>query len=227
MSDTVAIVLAAGAGERIGDAQPKAFLELAGTPILAFAVTAAAACPSVDSIVVAVPEGWEERARAALGRSSPITVVSGGATRHASVRSALAAVDGDALEILCHDAARPFASPDLFSAVLEGLADADGAVPIVPIPDTVKRVRDGLVAGTEPRDELGLAQTPQAFVSEALREAHARAEAAGLDFTDDAAVLEWAGYRIRAVPGEPGNLKITSLDDLAMAEGIVARARRG
>jgi 2-C-methyl-D-erythritol 4-phosphate cytidylyltransferase len=91
-------------------------------------------------------------------------------------------------------------------------------VPVVPVADTVKRVRDGSVVGTEARGELALAQTPQAFRAAPLRDAHARAERDGLDFTDDASAVEWAGYRVRVVPGEPGNFKITSAEDLARAE---------
>jgi len=91
-------------------------------------------------------------------------------------------------------------------------------VPAVPVADTVKRVRHGSVVSTEPREELALAQTPQAFRAAPLRDAHSRAEHAERDFTDDASALEWAGYRIRVVPGEPGNFKITSAEDLARAE---------
>jgi 2-C-methyl-D-erythritol 4-phosphate cytidylyltransferase/2-C-methyl-D-erythritol 2,4-cyclodiphosphate synthase len=120
--------------------------------------------------------------------------------------------------ILCHDAARPLATPALFRAVIEGLLDTEAVVPVLPVLDTVKRVVHGSVVGTEPREELVLAQTPQAFRAAPLRDAHARAEHDGLEFTDDASAVEWAGYRVRTVPGEPGNFKITSAEDLARAE---------
>ncbi len=224
MSRAVAVVLAAGSGDRLRMGAPKAFVAVGGRSMVALAAAAAAACPDVDSLVVTVPPGWEDRGREELPPTKPATVIAGGESRHASVRAALGAVPDDADAVLCHDAARCFASPALFSAALAALADADGAVPVVPVPDTVKRLRDGIVVATEPRQDLGLAQTPQAFRAGALRDAHARAAAEGLEFTDDAAALEWSGYRVRAIPGEPGNFKITSLEDLARAELLVVHA---
>jgi len=224
-----AIILAAGSGERLGGPMPKAFVPVAGRSILARAAAGAAGCPAVAWIVVAAPAGFEDRAHALVERMGAHAVVTGGDTRQASVRAALAVVPQEAPFLLCHDAARPFASPELFSAVLgalEEFPDADGAIPVVPVADTVKRIRGGVVVATEGRDELGLAQTPQAFRAAALREAHARAAGASLDFTDDAALLEWAGRRVRTVPGEPGNFKITTADDLALAE-LLAEGPRG
>jgi 2-C-methyl-D-erythritol 4-phosphate cytidylyltransferase/2-C-methyl-D-erythritol 2,4-cyclodiphosphate synthase len=120
--------------------------------------------------------------------------------------------------IIVHDAARPFASRRLFTSVLEALDGWDGVVPLVPITDTLKRTREEAVVGTEPRDGLALAQTPQAFRGPALLEAYRRASEAARGFSDDAGCLEWAGFRVRAVPGEPGNRKITTIDDLRDAE---------
>jgi 2-C-methyl-D-erythritol 4-phosphate cytidylyltransferase len=222
----VAIVAAAGSGERLGVPGPKAFVSLGGRPILARVVEAALACPAVGLVVVAAPPGAEDLAHAIVEPLGAHAVVTGGATRQASVRAALAAVPQDAPAVLCHDAARALATPALFAAVLEALEGWDGVVPVVPVADTVKRVRGERVVGTEPREELALAQTPQAFVAEALRDAHARAEAAGVEATDDAALLEWAGYRVRAVPGEATNLKITTRADLGWAELLLAEASR-
>jgi 2-C-methyl-D-erythritol 4-phosphate cytidylyltransferase len=218
----VAIVLAAGEGERLGRG-PKAFLEIGGRSILSMAVAAAAACPEVDELVVAVPAGFEDRVGRSIGSSVAVgsQVVAGGRTRQESVRLALGAVAEDRPVVVCHDAARPFAAPELFSAVIDALADADGAVPVLPIADTVKRVRDGYVESTLAREELRLVQTPQAFAAPSLRDAHARAVGAASRFTDDAALLEWAGYRVRAVTGEPVNFKITTVEDLARAERFV------
>lgn len=216
---TVVIVPAAGSGERLGRKEPKAFIELGGRAMLALAAEAALASGTVDRVVVAVPLGREAEAAellAPLGRRA--VAVTGGATRLASVRAALEAVPDAAEIILCHDAARPLATPVLFQTVIDGLADADAVVPVLSVQDTVKRVRHGTVVGTEPREELALAQTPQAFRAAPFRDAHARAEHDGLDFTDDASALEWAGYRVLVVPGEPGNFKITSAWDLARAE---------
>jgi 2-C-methyl-D-erythritol 4-phosphate cytidylyltransferase len=225
VSGTVAIVLAAGSGTRLGATVPKAFVPLGDATMLTFAATAAAACPGVDSLVIVVPPGWERRAEALIRASKPCAVVAGGLSRQDSVRLGLRSVPGDADNILCHDAARPFASPELFSAVLSALEDADGVVPVVPVPDTVKRLKEWMVVGTEPRHELGLAQTPQAFRAEPLRLAHATPVVDQEGATDDAALLERARYRVRAVPGEPGNFKITTPEDLARAEAVLAAVR--
>jgi 2-C-methyl-D-erythritol 4-phosphate cytidylyltransferase len=147
----VALVLAAGSGDRLGFGIPKAFVTLAGRPILARAVESALASRSVSSIIVAAPEGWEDLARSTVGPLGVDLVVRGGATRQASVRAALAAVPADARRVACHDAARPLASPALFDAVLDALEGWDGVVPVVPVSDTVKRVRGELVERTEPR----------------------------------------------------------------------------
>lgn len=227
MPDAVAIVLAAGTGERLGLQAPKAFVPLGGRPILARAVSAALACPSIDLVVVTAPPGSEDLAHAIVEPLGAHAVVTGGATRHASVRAGLAVVPEEASTVVCHDAARALASPALFEEVLDALPGWDGVVPAVPVSDTVKRVRDGAVVRTEPRDELALAQTPQAFTTSALRGAHARAAAAGLEFTDDAAALEWAGYRVRVVPGEPGNFKITTAEDVLRAEHLLVEAGGG
>lgn len=217
----VALILAAGTGERIGLGAPKAFLELGGRALLVRAAENALASGCVGSIVVAVPPGEESRAHELLEPVGRHAVVGGGRSRHASVMAALAAVPAESAVIVCHDAARPFARPGLFDAVVAALEGVDGVVPVIEVLDTVKRIREGIVVRTEPREELGLAQTPQAFAAGALRDAHARAEAAGREFTDDAAALEWAGYRVRAIPGDPDNFKVTTAEDLARAEAAV------
>jgi 2-C-methyl-D-erythritol 4-phosphate cytidylyltransferase len=187
--------------------------------MLTVAATAAAASESVRSLIVVAPAGWEEYAQGCVefcGR--PAVVVTGGDSRQASVRAALAVIE-DAPVVAVHDAARPFAAPDLFTAVIGAIDEVTvGVIPVVPVTDTVKRVLEGVVVGTVDREELSLAQTPQAFATEALRAAHDRAVEAGLTLTDDAAVLELAGHQVRAVPGDPMNTKITTLFDLAQAE---------
>jgi len=220
-----AIVLAAGAGRRLGADEPKAFLSIGGRPILAVAVAAAAASSAVDQVVVTVPEGYEDRAIGCVeGLEIPCTVVRGGESRQASVRAALAAIP-DGIELIAvHDAARPFAPPDLFTSVLAAVGDGDGAIPVLPVADTVKRVDDGFVTATLPRDRLALAQTPQAFRASALRDAHDRAAVSGLEVTDDAQALEAAGSRVRAIPGDQMNVKITTMFDLAMADARMGGA---
>lgn len=216
----VAIVLAAGSGERLGGPTPKAFVELGGRPMLVHSALAALGCPGIAWIVVAAPAGLEDLAHAMLESVGSHAVVTGGDTRQASIHAALAAIPDDVPFIVVHDAARPFASTGMFDAVLDALDAADGAVPVLPVVDTVKRVREGTVVSTEDRSELWLAQTPQAFRGNVLREAHARATAEGLEFTDDAAVLEWAGYAVKAVDGDPRNFKITTAEDLARARAL-------
>jgi 2-C-methyl-D-erythritol 4-phosphate cytidylyltransferase len=217
----VAILLAAGAGRRLGAVdQPKAFVPIGGRPILSVAAAAAAASPAVDRLVITVPVGWEDYARGCVEFcGAPTTIVTGGADRQSSVRLALTQVDPGVRVIVIHDAARPFASPDLFTAVIEAVDDGvAGAIPVIPVADTVKRIEDGVVTDTLDREELGLAQTPQAFAASLLRAAHRSAAEADQAFTDDAAVMEHAGHRVRAITGDQLNTKITTLFDLAQAE---------
>jgi 2-C-methyl-D-erythritol 4-phosphate cytidylyltransferase len=217
---SIAIVVAAGAGERLGGSMPKALVPLAGVPMLVRSARAASTAHGVDAVVVAAPAGYEDLAHAMLEPVGTHSVVTGGDSRQASVRAALAALPAEVPFVVVHDAARPLATPELFTAVLgalDGSPDVDGAVPVLPIPDTVKRVRDGFVIGTEDRAALRLAQTPQAFRADALRRSHALAAGEGVLFTDDAALLEWAGRRVTTVPGEQDNLKITTPEDLARA----------
>lgn len=212
-----AIVLGAGAGRRLGADEPKAFLTVAGRPILAMAAAAAAASPAVSSVMITVPAGFEERA-SMMDIPVPVSVVAGGETRQASVRRALDALPDDVRFVAIHDAARPFAPPELFTTVVDAVArGADGAVPVLPIVDTVKRVEGSRVVGTEDRSMLGLAQTPQAFRLDVIRAAHRRAATEGVHETDDAALVEHDGV-VEAVPGDPANFKITMLLDLARAE---------
>lgn len=217
-----ALLLGAGRGERLAMDRPKAFVELAGRTLVEHAVTAVEACPDVEAFVVAVPEGWEGRAEAIAMRSSKLqAVMAGGDSRQASVRISLTAIPDEFEAVLCHDVARPLASPKLFSSVLRPLDRADGAVPMVPVTDTVKRVRASQVVETIPRDDLVLVQTPQAFRRASLDAAHRQAAVAGREATDDAVLLEWAGYRVELVAGEPTNVKITLPDDLRLAAALL------
>jgi 2-C-methyl-D-erythritol 4-phosphate cytidylyltransferase/2-C-methyl-D-erythritol 2,4-cyclodiphosphate synthase len=216
----IVILLGAGAGRRLGAVEPKGFLPIGGRPILAVAAASAAASPLVRGLVVTFPPGWEGRARACVEvLGTDARFVEGGESRQASVRAALAEVPGTVEIVAVHDAARPFAAPDLFEGVLEAVdGGADGAVPVLSVTDTVLRVRGEVVEGVELREKLALGQTPQAFRATILREAHAKAEAAGASFTDDASMLRWAGFDVRAIPGDTANVKITTLADLAQAD---------
>jgi 2-C-methyl-D-erythritol 4-phosphate cytidylyltransferase len=223
----VAVIVAAGAGSRLGGDEPKALLTIGGRPLVAVAVQRALASSSIASVVVAAPPGFEAKIREVLAPSAASTVVvTGGATRQRSVAAGLGAVDAQADVVVVHDAARPFASTELFTAVVDAvMAGADAAVPVLPLVDTVKRVRDGSIVGTEPRGELALTQTPQACRIQLLRDGLAKAEESGLDFTDDAGLLEWSGASVRTVAGEPGNFKITTALDLARADEILGVER--
>jgi 2-C-methyl-D-erythritol 4-phosphate cytidylyltransferase len=217
---TWAILVAAGAGERLGSEHPKAFVALAGRPLLAESLERLDASDWVDAIVVAAPPGWEEPAillAEELVASKVAAVVTGGVTRAESVRVALAEVPDDALVVLVHDAARPLVSEDVIGRVLAPLSEGyDGAVPVLPLPDTVKRVRSDEVVETLDRDELVVVQTPQAFLAPALR------DAVGGDLsgaTDCSALLEARGRRVKVVPGDPRLLKVTEERDLHVVEG--------
>ncbi len=202
------IVVAGGSGQRFGRA--KQFEDLGGRTVLDWAI--ATARSATDAVVVVLPPSDTD------GRDPRVVV--GGGTRSESVRNGLSAVPGEA-EIVCvHDAARPFASVALFAAVVAAVrGGADGAVPGVPVTDTIKVVRpDGVVVATPDRSTLVAVQTPQAFRADVLRRAHA----AGGDGTDDAALVEAIGGRVVVVPGEAGNRKITHADDLAWARAQVA-----
>jgi 2-C-methyl-D-erythritol 4-phosphate cytidylyltransferase/2-C-methyl-D-erythritol 2,4-cyclodiphosphate synthase len=226
-STAVAILLAAGSGSRMGGDRPKAFLSVDGRALLTIAAEAACASARISSLVVAVPPGWEGRARA-LVPSRSATVVSGGDSRQESVRRALEAVPAEAEIVAVHDAARALATPSLFDAVLAAVTGPlAGAVPVVAVQDTVKRVEGAMVAETVPREHLALAQTPQAFLRVPLIEAHARAAAEGRVFTDDAALVEWAGGAVATVPGDPENFKVTTSGDLGRAEFVLRRRREG
>jgi len=197
------IVVAGGFGARFGE--PKQFLELRGRRLVDRAVIAASrAC---DALVVVLPAGttWDgPRVNA---------TVAGGATRAASVRAGLGAVDADAEVVVVHDAARPLASSALFDAVIEAVrAGSDAAVPAVAVADTIKRVKGTRVVETVSRDHLVAVQTPQAFRADVLRAAHADAPEA----TDDAALVERRGGTVVVVAGDPRNRKVTTPEDLSV-----------
>lgn len=160
-----------------------------------------------------------DEARALLGE--PFTITSGGPTRQASVARGLALVDGD--RVIVHDGARPFVTPDLVRRVLAGLHEVDGAVTAIPLDDTVKRVDGDRVLHTVDRTQLWRVQTPQAFWTDKLRMVHRRAEADGIEATDDAALIETFGGTVRVIEGSRTNIKVTHPEDLAMAEQLARR----
>jgi 2-C-methyl-D-erythritol 4-phosphate cytidylyltransferase len=216
------VLVAAGTGERLGLDRPKAFAELRGRPLLAESLERLDLCPWVDAIVVAAPAGWEEPVillSEELAASKVVSCVTGGASRAESVRAALAEVGEEALVVLVHDAARPLVDDAVVQRVLAPLGEGfDGAVPALPIPDTIKRVDSGAIVETVSRDGLVGAQTPQAFLAPALRRAF-DGELAGA--TDCASLVERSGGRVAVVEGDPKLLKVTNTGDLPLVETML------
>jgi 2-C-methyl-D-erythritol 4-phosphate cytidylyltransferase len=212
-----ALLAAAGSGERLGADRPKAFANLGGRPLLAESIERLDRCDWIDAIVVAAPPGWEEPVillAEELVASKVVAAVPGGASRAASVQAALAEVPAEAVAVLVHDCARPFVDDDVVGRVLAPLAEgADGVVPVLPLADTVKRVRGSVVEETVARDGLVAAQTPQAFPTETLRRALI-GDLAGA--TDCASLVERAGGRVVVVDGDPRLLKVTTTADLEL-----------
>jgi 2-C-methyl-D-erythritol 4-phosphate cytidylyltransferase len=211
-----AVIVAAGRGERLGLDRPKAFANLRDRPLLAESLERLEASDWIDSIVVAAPPDWEEPVillAEELGCGKVVESVSGGATRAASVRAALAEVSEDAAVVLVHDAARPIVPEEVIERLLTALNEGwDGAIPVLPLPDTVKRIEGVQVVETVDREGLAMVQTPQAFVATALREA----VASGGEASDCSALVEARGGRIKAVPGDPRLVKVTEPADLEL-----------
>jgi 2-C-methyl-D-erythritol 4-phosphate cytidylyltransferase len=209
-----AVLAAAGSGERLGADRPKAFVRLGDRPLLAESLERLEASPWVDAIVVAAPPGWEEPVillAEELGCGKVNASIAGGATRADSVRNALADVPEDAAVVVVHDAARPLLDDGVVERVVTALNEGwDGAIPGLPIADTVKRVEDERVVATLDRDELRTVQTPQAFLADVLR----RALGGGSGWTDCSAAVEASGGRVTVVDGDPRLLKVTDASDL-------------
>jgi len=226
----LALIVAAGSGERLGADRPKALVELAGQPLLQYSIEALTRVEQVKRIVVALPAG--------VAAPAGVVAVQGGAVRSASVKQALAAAGedegGDGGEgelVLVHDAARPLLTPELAGKVIEALSaepSADAAIAAVPVTDTIKRVSDGrVVAETLDRRSLWAVQTPQVFRRGALRRALDVSEEVLAQATDDAWLIERAGGRVIVVPSSDENIKVTTARDLRTAELLLQRRASG
>jgi 2-C-methyl-D-erythritol 4-phosphate cytidylyltransferase len=226
--DVGVVIVAAGRGVRLGGSQPKQYVPIAGVPMLLRAIRPFSCHPEVRQVVVVLPS---DDAAAPPGWLAPhlgdaLRVVAGGAERSDSVARGLDALDASCGIVLVHDAARPFVSRDVLDVVIAAARAGEGAVPAVPVADTLKQAdAGGHVARTVPRDGLWRAQTPQGFPRELLVRAHAQARADGVSGTDDASLVERLGGRVRLVAGDPRNLKVTTADDLALAELLAAQLR--
>jgi 2-C-methyl-D-erythritol 4-phosphate cytidylyltransferase len=214
------VIAAAGSGERLGAGGPKAFVELAGRPLLDWSLDAFSSAKSIAEVVVAVPPG-QEGSVAERG----VVAVAGGAHRSESVANALELCGGEI--VVVHDAARPLATPALIDAVVERLAsdqDAAGVIAAAPVTDTIKQTGDaGEVEKTLDRAGLWAVQTPQAFRADALREALSDPDSIP-DATDDAMLVERRGGRVLIHSAPAENLKVTSPLDLSLA-GLLLRER--
>jgi 2-C-methyl-D-erythritol 4-phosphate cytidylyltransferase / 2-C-methyl-D-erythritol 2,4-cyclodiphosphate synthase len=219
-----AIIAAGGRGARFGGKRPKQLLPLGGQPILQRSVEAFVRSELVRDIVVALPPDLAADVPACLrGRSKPLVIVTGGARRQDSVANAFESLGPGVEVVVIHDAARPLVSGDLIRRTIECAAEHGAAIAALPATDTIKRGdRRGVIVGTLPRQEIFLAQTPQAFRASVLRDALALAAQAG-DATDEAMLAERAGHHVRLVAGEARNLKITTAEDLDMAERLLGR----
>jgi 2-C-methyl-D-erythritol 4-phosphate cytidylyltransferase/2-C-methyl-D-erythritol 2,4-cyclodiphosphate synthase len=212
-----AILAAGGRGLRLGHSQPKQLLEIAGRPILERSVSLLQEHPDVDEVIVALPEELVQDPPAyLLNASKPLRVVAGGARRQDSVAAAFRLVSERADVVVIHDAARPFASSGLVARTIAAAAESGAALAALGARDTVKQVAGDVVRATLDRQTIYLAQTPQAFRREVLRDALAVTG----DATDEAALAERAGHTVRIVEGEASNIKVTTSEDLIIAEAI-------
>jgi 2-C-methyl-D-erythritol 4-phosphate cytidylyltransferase len=218
---TVALIVAAGSGQRLGADRPKALVELAGRSMLQWSIDALSQVRAIERIVVAMPPDTPA--------PPGVSAVPGGAVRSESVRRALAGA-GDSELVLVHDAARPLLTAELAEAVIEALVsqpDADAAIAAVPVTDTIKRADgSGTVTETLARDELWAVQTPQVFRRAALQRALDVEHGELARATDDAWLIERAGGRVLVVAGSDENIKVTTPLDLRLAELLMADRRR-
>ncbi len=229
---TVALIVAAGSGVRAGSAQgkPKQYAMVGGMPVLRRTLSVFSEHPRIDRILVVIRAGDEGHYEDAVTGLSPVKLaqpVTGGSTRQSSVAAGLEALARfNPSAVLIHDAARPFVTADCIDGTLDALRECDGAITASPVTDTLKRGNGALIDQTVAREHLWRAQTPQTFRFDKILEAHrAAARAAPSNFTDDASIGEWFGLRVALVEGGTGNMKITTADDLALADLIASGPR--
>lgn len=221
MSSTIALIVAAGRGTRLGGARPKQYLPLAGLPLLRHSAATLAAHPRIDHVRVVYHPDDNDLYEDAVRGLDLLPPVPGGAARQDSVRLGLESLEELApARVLIHDAARPFLDSETISRVVAALDDTAGAIPALPVSDTVKRSLDGNIVATLDRTNLYRAQTPQGFHYRPILVAHRAV--AGEELSDDAAVAERAGITVRLVAGSEDNLKVTRPEDFAHAERLIA-----
>jgi len=220
------LIPAAGSGKRMGADRNKLLLQVRSKPLIAWTLLAAEAASSISWIgIVSQPPDWDDFKSiiADLRLKKTIELISGGSTRQESVYNGLQALPSHAERVLIHDGARCLATPNLLNACSEAIIDCFGLIAAVPVKDTIKVVNDnGVIKNTPDRQQLWAAQTPQGFDVKLLKQCHDEGIRQGWEVTDDAALFEKCGIEVRIVPGEETNLKITTHQDLAMAEFILS-----
>jgi 2-C-methyl-D-erythritol 4-phosphate cytidylyltransferase len=221
-----ALIVAAGRGVRMGSSQRKQYLLLSGRPILSHTIERFGACGEVDQIVVTVPADEIDYCRRqiipGLTVVKEIRLVPGGNRRQDSVRNGLEALGADGRIVLIHDGVRPLVRPELITACIHGARKWGACIPAVQVTDTLKQVdAAGAISRTVAREGLYAAQTPQAFQTDLILQAHRRALQEGWQATDDASLAERMGAAVQIIPGERGNIKITTPEDLRWAEMLL------
>ncbi|MDQ4095534.1 MAG: 2-C-methyl-D-erythritol 4-phosphate cytidylyltransferase [Actinomycetota bacterium] len=212
------MLAAGGRGERTGSPVPKQFVSLAGRPVFSWALQRLLDV-GCERVVIAAPADRTEWLREQVASVRGVDVVEGGAVRQASVAAGLDVIRTPV--VLVHDAARPFIEEEVVDALLAALRDRDAAIPVIPVGETLKEARSGVIRRTIDRSTLVLSQTPQAFHTETLRAAHERARSEGYESTDDAELIERYGGRVATVAGTRRNIKITYPEDLSLAEAMM------
>jgi 2-C-methyl-D-erythritol 4-phosphate cytidylyltransferase len=219
------LIPAAGMGKRMQSNRNKILLVLRSHPIIAWTILAASASREISWIgIVSQPTDWDDikTILASLNLKKPVELIAGGATRQESVYNGLLALPNDAKQVLIHDGARCLATPDLFDRCALAVREYSGLIAAIPVKDTIKIVDEsGIIQSTPDRNNLWAAQTPQGFDVKLLRQCHSKGIKLGWEVTDDAALFEKCGYNVKIIPGEETNLKVTTPQDLALAEFIL------
>ena len=228
---TYAIIVSAGKGVRMNRTTPKQYLLLQGRPVLCHTVMAFSKCPEVDKIVLVVPEKdiqyCREQILSGLRIDTPVKVLAGGKRRQDSVFNGILSVDDRDAIVVIHDGVRPLIRPEMISRCINKAKISGACILGVPLQDTLKTVgRDSLIQTTINRESLWTAQTPQAFHYQLIRDAHEAAAKAGVEATDDAALLERMGLPVNIVLSTGNNLKITTNDDLLLADALLSQIKQ-
>jgi 2-C-methyl-D-erythritol 4-phosphate cytidylyltransferase len=221
------LIPAAGTGKRMGGTRNKLLLQVRSQPIIAWTLKAAAAASTIKWIgIISQPVDWSDFKAiiADLNLTKPVEFIPGGSSRQESVYHGLQALPDKAEQVLIHDGARCLVTPNLLNSCAQAIQQCSGLIAAVPVKDTIKVVDEhGIIQSTPDRQQLWAAQTPQGFNVKLLKQCHAQGIRQGWEVTDDAALFERCGIEVRIVPGEETNLKVTTPQDLAMAEFILSQ----